>query len=89
MDALNGRAFSRSKLGEHKLAIVDYTTEPNFGLSIPTSAPNVPSNVLNPRETWSDQSAYDTQAKKLAGLFRENDTKYDLTDEVRSAGPNA
>ena len=37
-----------------------------FGLHIPTTAPNVPSEVLDPRKTWSDGDAYDAMATELA-----------------------
>ena len=80
------RAFVTAIL-DGSLADVSYETDPHFGLSIPTTAPNVPADVLNPRNTWSDKAAYDTQAKQLAGLFRANDGKYELTSEVRAAGP--
>ena len=57
----------------------------------PTSCPGVPVDVLDPRGTWADSVAYDLQARKLAGLFQENFTKYaeDVPENVRSAGPLA
>src|SRR5439155_6211770 len=45
------------------------TTDPNFVLHVVTSCPNVPADILKPRQTWSDPAAYDATAKKLAGLF--------------------
>ncbi len=65
------------------------TEHPVFGLHMPTSVPNVPSEVLDPRNTWADKAAYDTQATKLAKLFRENDAKYNLPANIASGGPKA
>jgi len=63
--------------------------EPRFGLSVPISCPNVPSEVLLPRQTWQDAAAYDAAAQKLAGLFRENFSHFadQSTAEVRQAAP--
>jgi phosphoenolpyruvate carboxykinase (ATP) len=51
---------------------VDYETHPVFGLKMPTSCPDVPSEILNPRNTWDDKDAYDAAANKLRNMFREN-----------------
>ncbi len=50
----------------------NYQTEPFFGLMIPKTVPNVPDEVLNPRNAWSDTPAYDEQARKLSQLFFDN-----------------
>ena len=71
------------------LSEVPTEVHPIFGLHMPTSVPNVPSEVLNPRNTWKDQNAYDKKATELAALFRKNDTKYDLPADILSGGPNA
>ena len=55
---------------------VPYDNDPVFGLHIPTSCPNVPSEVLAPRSTWADAAAYDVAATKLKGLFDANHEKY-------------
>jgi phosphoenolpyruvate carboxykinase (ATP) len=49
----------------------------------------VPREILWPRGAWADASAYDTTAKKLADLFRENFKKYEsgVSAEIRAAGP--
>ncbi|MGD1065903.1 MAG: phosphoenolpyruvate carboxykinase (ATP) [Vulcanimicrobiaceae bacterium] len=73
-------AYTRAMVNaaiEGKLSGVDYVTEPFFGLAIPQSVPDVPSEVLDPRGAWSDASAYDVQAKKLAGLFADNFKRFE------------
>ncbi|HRI44705.1 MAG TPA: phosphoenolpyruvate carboxykinase (ATP) [Fimbriimonadaceae bacterium] len=55
---------------------VEFVTDPVFGLSVPTTCPNVPSEVLLPRNTWSDKDAYDAKATQLAGMFEENFRKF-------------
>jgi phosphoenolpyruvate carboxykinase (ATP) len=64
-----------------------FERDPAFGLEIPTAVPGVPSDVLRPRDSWRDGSAYDAQATELARLFRANDASYEMPDNVRAAGP--
>lgn len=68
---------------------VEYITDPIFGLRKPTSCPNVPSEILNPRETWVDVDAYDEQALELAQLFVTNFKQYQnkASEELLSAAP--
>jgi phosphoenolpyruvate carboxykinase (ATP) len=54
------------------LGKVEMWTDPIFGFQVPSEAPGVPAEILNPRNTWSNQSDYDALAKKLAVLFRNN-----------------
>ena len=72
---------------EGSLADATFETEPVFGLSIPTSVEGVPDEVLSPRNTWKSGEEYDAKAKDLASRFRANDAKYDMSDDVRAAGP--
>ena len=61
---------------------------PVFGLAVPTSVPNVPAEVLDPRGTWPDPEAYDAQARRLAAMFRENFEKFSPgARSLQSAGP--
>ena len=63
-------------------------TDSIFGLAIPTEIKGVPPEVLNPRRTWRDASAYDAQAKKLAQMFRTNFEKFgDVDPAIKNAGP--
>ena len=61
---------------------------PVFGLAVPTSVPEVPAEVLDPRVTWPDPAAYDAQAHRLAEMFRANFARFgDVANSIRSAGP--
>lgn len=80
------RAMVRAIL-DGSLANVSYEEDPIFGLQIPTEAPEVPSEILNPRKMWKDSSKYEAKAKDLAQKFRDNDTKFEMSDAVRGAGP--
>jgi phosphoenolpyruvate carboxykinase (ATP) len=71
-----------------KLDRCDFRTDPFFGLSVPAAIQDVPPEVLVPRGTWADGDAYDAQAKKLAGMFRDNFKKFGGASEaIRDAGP--
>ena len=66
-----------------------FQTDPVFGLSFPLACPGVPSDILNPRNTWSDKDAFDTTARQLASKFNENFKEYEdeASDAIISAGP--
>jgi phosphoenolpyruvate carboxykinase (ATP) len=67
---------------------VETITDPVFGLRIPTSCPEVPAEILIPRNTWEDKEAYDHQAQHLANRFKENFKQFTLVgDAVLQAGP--
>ena len=57
---------------EGKLDHVETEVQPILKLKMPKSCPGVPSEMLNPRNTWADKDAYDAQAVKLRDMFREN-----------------
>lgn len=76
---------------EGKLDNAEFETHPVFGVAMPKSCPDVPEEVLNPRNTWADKSAYDEKAKYLAGLFVKNFEKYadGVSAEILAAAPKA
>jgi len=84
------RAMIRAILSG-QLADVETKPDPIFGVGVPVSCPDVPADVLQPRNTWSDKEAYDRQARDLAFRFNENFKKYEsgASEAVRSAGPKA
>lgn len=70
------------------LDIVHYRHDDLFNLDIPTECPDVPSEILDPKNTWIDKDSYDLNAKKLAQMFVENFTKFeDVPEDIVQAGP--
>ena len=67
------------------------TPDPNFGVLVPQNCPNVPTDVLNPRNTWSDKAAYDKTARDVARMFEENFKEYEpqVEDSVKQVAIRA
>jgi phosphoenolpyruvate carboxykinase (ATP) len=76
---------------EGKLDDVEFETLPVFNLSIPTSCENVPSEILNPRNTWNNVNEYDQKCTSLAREFVENFRQFEegTSKEIISAAPKA
>lgn len=72
-----------------KLAESHFSLDPVFGFEIPDRCPGVPSEVLNPKNTWDDPAAYEERAHHLAGLFVTNFTQFEdrASVEIRKAAP--
>ncbi len=68
---------------------VEKVVDPEFGFKIPTSCPGVPSELLIPKNTWSDKTAYDQMKEKLVGLFQENFKQFEAkaNPKITHAGP--
>ncbi|CCQ89241.1 Phosphoenolpyruvate carboxykinase (ATP) [Nitrospina gracilis 3/211] len=72
-----------------KLSSVETRPDPIFGIHVPTSCPDVPAEVLNPRNTWKNPKAYDEKARELAAQFVENFKEYEsaVSREILEGGP--
>ncbi len=74
---------------EGGLKNVSFKKHPIFGLEMPTTCPNVPSEILNPKETWKNKKSYDIQASELAASFKENFKKFEefANEEIIAGAP--
>ncbi|KAK2781319.1 Protein kinase C-like 1 [Onygenales sp. PD_12] len=72
-----------------ELANAEYEVYDVFNLYVPKSCPGVPSELLNPKKSWTASTPFENEVNKLAGLFNENFTKYssEATPEVLAAAP--
>ena len=68
---------------------VAFTTHPVWGVAVPASLPNVPTHILDPRDTWTDKDAYDKTAADLAAKFVDNFRKYAAfaNEEILAGAP--
>ena len=74
---------------EGMLDNVEYEKHEIFGLQMPKTCENVPSEVLNPKNTWKDKEAYDRKAKELSNFFRKNFSKFEenANEEIMNGAP--
>lgn len=79
IDAIHSGAFAKAKTRRNA----------TFGFDVITACPDIPPEILIPRNAWADKSACDATAKRLAGLFLENFKQYEpgTSTEIRTAGP--
>jgi len=68
---------------------VEFATDAVFRLQIPKSCPNVPSEILNPRNTWADKKKYDHKANELSLEFVNNFKQFEAfaSEEMMSSLP--
>lgn len=67
---------------------IPFQREPYFNLSIPVRCPGVPTEVLDPKQTWSDPFAYEQKAHELAASFHENFKRFTHVDtHIHKASP--
>ena len=87
-------AYTRAMLHaalDGKLHAAGFTADPNFGVLVPNACPNVPTEVLNPKNTWANAGAYDAQARDLTQRFEGNFEQFEshVGDSVKAAAIRA
>ena len=85
-------AYTRTMLHaalDNQLDDVQYARDPVFGVEVPMECPDVPRDILTPRDTWREARAYDRKSRELAGRFRDNFRTFegDVGADVRDASP--
>ena len=88
MNIAHTRAIIHAALNG-KLSQAEFSPDPVFGFQVPRSCDGVPSEILWPRNTWSDKTGYDRTARDLAARFDDNFKQFtaSATRAVREAGP--
>lgn len=72
-----------------KLDNVKTEQESHFGLHIPQNVPNVPNELLFPKNTWDDKDAYEQAATNLVQQFQQNFKQFNHVDKaIKRAGPS-
>src|SRR3978361_2558221 len=68
---------------------VEFRTDKYFGFAVPTALEGVPSDILDPVNTWKDKAEFEATASKLVGMFQKNFAKFEnqVDAEVRAAAP--
>jgi phosphoenolpyruvate carboxykinase (ATP) len=84
------RSLVRAAL-DGRLAEVATAIHPTFGLAIPQVCPDVPADLLDPRNTWADRAAYDRTARELSGRFESNFKQFEpyVSERVKEAAIRA
>lgn len=76
---------------EGKLKDVPTKKDPIFGMPIPVDCPDVPKQILKPKNTWGSKREYDKKAKELASMFIKHfqEIAPDAPEDIVAAGPKA
>lgn len=70
-----------------KFNSTEFYEHPVFKLLIPKECPNVPPEILNPRELWKDKNEYDKKVLELAESFKNNFKKFkNISEDIAKAG---
>ncbi|QQS11392.1 MAG: phosphoenolpyruvate carboxykinase [Rhodospirillales bacterium] len=90
MSIRHTRSMVRAAL-DGRLAQVATSADPNFGVHVPQTCPDVPSDVLDPKSSWRNKTAYDTAARDVAQRFESNFKQFEpsVDDKVKKAAIRA
>ena len=82
LDAINDGSLANAEYDQFAPGV--------FDLRVPRAVNNVPSEVLNPANSWPDKAAFEAELKKLAGMFAEAFVTHEkeVNPEVLNAGPH-
>ena len=78
-----------SAILDGELDKVDYDIHPVFGLHMPKYCPGVPTEILDPMNTWLQKGTYISKAIQLAHSFHINFDKFasQASEEILNGGP--
>jgi phosphoenolpyruvate carboxykinase (ATP) len=67
-----------------------FRTDKYFGFAVPTALDGVPSEILDPVNTWKDKAEFDKTARSLVGMFQKNFAKFEkhVDADVLAAAPD-
>ena len=87
MSISHTRALLRAAL-DGALERVPMRPDPAFDLLVPEACPEVPSEILQPRNAWRDKHAYDATANEVARRFEVNFAQFagSVDERVRASG---
>ena len=70
---------------ENNLDDVGYQKHQVFDLNMPLTCPGVPSEILNPRQTWKNKDEYDSKSEELLASFKLNFLQFEdkLVEELK------
>ncbi len=90
MKIAHTRAMLNAAL-DGRLEAAGFDVDPNFGVLVPKACPDVPTEVLTARNTWSDGAAYDATARDLRNRFEKNFEQFEshVDADVKAAAIRA
>lgn len=74
---------------KNELNDISYTNFSVFNFNIPSFVPNVPTDLLHPRNSWGDKEEYNSKRIELAEMFTKNFAPYEkfVSEDILEAAP--